>query len=416
MALSMAAADAALKVLHVGQKFQVFCYKDRPFYGMINKHPNFYGKNMPLPFKYAHAQGRSASIGDALSLGASGAGKYEDFILTRAKNYAVVTIDNETMESAESDLGAWVSLRKSELDGGFEVLLNDICVDLYGEGDGVRGQVADLGDGSATPTITLTNVDDVVKFEVGMFICASDTRTGTLKNPTAGVNFEITAIDRRTGKLTLDGDIDTGGTVWEVDDFLFQQGDAANGGTIKKMTGAAGWLSDSDTPAALFGVTRTTDRTRLAGLYYDGSSKTIIDALYDATAFARREGAHGIRHAFCNPVHFAEIVKALDGKATYEPVKTPDGVFGYEALVLRTPSGRIALLEDMWCPPGVIYCLDLSTWGLYSLKGAPRYIGGDGLSVLRQSDADGVEARMGYYAQVGCNSPGSNLRVKVATE
>jgi hypothetical protein len=57
--------------------------------------------------------------------------------------------------------------------------------------------------------------------------------------------------------------------------------------------------------------------------------------------------------------------------------------------------------------------LQLDMWKLYSLGKAPKILDADGLKMLRESDADAVQVRVGYYAQVGCRAPGFNATVKL---
>ena len=58
--------------------------------------------------------------------------------------------------------------------------------------------------------------------------------------------------------------------------------------------------------------------------------------------------------------------------------------------------------------------LQMDVWKLYSLGKAPKILDSDGLKFLRDSTADSVEVRVGYYAQLGCRGPGYNVRVALA--
>jgi len=57
--------------------------------------------------------------------------------------------------------------------------------------------------------------------------------------------------------------------------------------------------------------------------------------------------------------------------------------------------------------------VQLSTWRLYSLGKAVRVIDTDGLQMLRQASADGVEVRYGSYSNLGCRAPGYNINVNL---
>ena len=55
--------------------------------------------------------------------------------------------------------------------------------------------------------------------------------------------------------------------------------------------------------------------------------------------------------------------------------------------------------------------LSMSFWKLYSLGKCPKILDSDGLRMLRESNADAVEVRVGYYAQLGCRAPGFNATI-----
>jgi hypothetical protein len=51
----------------------------------------------------------------------------------------------------------------------------------------------------------------------------------------------------------------------------------------------------------------------------------------------------------------------------------------------------------------------METWVLKSAKGVPRVLDEDGIKMLRESNNDGYQWRMGGYFQYGCEAPGYNL-------
>ena len=79
--------------------------------------------------------------------------------------------------------------------------------------------------------------------------------------------------------------------------------------------------------------------------------------------------------------------------------------------MIHGPRGPIKVIPDQNCPKDVAYMLDMSVWKLYSLGKAPKILDSDGLRFLRESSADAVEVRVGYYAQLGCRGPGYNVRI-----
>ena len=108
--------------------------------------------------------------------------------------------------------------------------------------------------------------------------------------------------------------------------------------------------------------------------------------------------------------NFADLEKALGSKVSYVDVKVNPEI-GFRGILIHGPRGPIKVIPDQNCPNGVAYMLQMDVWKLYSLGKAPKILDSDGLKFLRESTADAVEARIGYYAQVGCRAPGFNVRI-----
>ena len=75
----------------------------------------------------------------------------------------------------------------------------------------------------------------------------------------------------------------------------------------------------------------------------------------------------------------------------------------------------IKCFPDRNMPSQLAYLLQLNSWTLHSLGDAPmilRY--GDGLEMLRVSNADAGEVRVGYYANLATNAPGWNAVVQLS--
>lgn len=404
--MDMTSADAALKVHYEPLRVKNQVYKDRPGLALVPKMTKFGGKNLPIPVQFGIPQGVGVTVLAAQT--ARTQSLLEDFVLTRKKKYGVARIDGETMDASRGDVNAFMEMMTTEIDGIIHTLSNELAVEIYGDGNGTRGTISTVS-GAANGVIVLTNFDDIVNFEVGMEIEARDT-AGATRLP---VSAQIVNINRDTGTLTLDDDLDAGANDWAATDTLHRLGDY---GAV--LTGLRGWLPSTRTVAflddAFFGVDRSQDATRLAGVYYDGSSETIEEALLSAGARLGREGGRP-DVVLLNPVRFADLVKALGSKVVYDRIASSDEArIGFDAIRLMTPRGIVKVVADPFCPSNDAFMLTMNTWKLYSLGDAPRILDGDGLKWLRISDQDHYEVRVGYYAQMGCVAPGWNARIKLA--
>ena len=393
MALNMTTFAAALKQHYTDEKIENMVYKDNPFLAMIAKYEDFGGENLKLPVKYGLPMGRSATFADAVSN--KSASQLKAFLLTRKADYAIASIANETIEASKGNANAFIEAATFEIDGAIEAATRSLAISLYGDGSGQIGVVGSLATTTASnDTVTLATIQDITNFEVGM----------QLNFGSATSNKEISTINRDTGVILLTGA--SGATTTEA---IYVDGDKDN-----KLTGLGGWLPSSapGSTDSFFGVNRSSDATRLGGIRFDGSSLPIEEALIGAAARVAREGGKP-DVCFINYNNFADLEKALGSKVSYVDVKVNPEI-GFRGIMVHGPRGPIKVVPDQNCPNGVAYLLQMDVWKLYSLGKAPKILDSDGLKFLRESTADAVEARVGYYAQLGCRAPGFNVRVALS--
>ncbi len=384
---------AALKQHYTDEKIENMVYKDNPFLAMIAKYEDFGGENLKLPVKYGLPMGRSATFADAVSN--KSASQLKAFLLTRKADYAIASIANETIEASKGNANAFIEAATFEIDGAIEAATRSLAISLYGDGSGQIGVVGSLATTTASnDTVTLATIQDITNFEVGM----------QLNFGTATTNKEISTINRDTGVILLTAA--SGATTTEA---IYVDGDKDN-----KLTGLGGWVPSSapGSTDSFFGVNRSSDATRLGGIRFDGSSLPIEEALIGAAARVAREGGKP-DVCFINYNNFADLEKALGSKVSYVDVKVNPEI-GFRGILVHGPRGPIKVVPDQNCPNGVAYMLQMDVWKLYSLGKAPKILDSDGLKFLRESTADAVEARVGYYAQLGCRAPGFNVRVALS--
>lgn len=400
---TISSLDGVLKVYYDDFKVKIMQYGESSLLAVLARMTEFGGKNLPIPIVYNTPQGRGTSI--ALAQGAASPSKNTDFILTRASDYGVVTIANEALEAADlGDKAAFVSARVTEIDGIFQQLVRSLSTAVYGTGSGSIGNV---GSGQGSLTITLSDIEQVVNFDIGQVITGSSADASGARAGSAA----ISAIDYDQGTLT------TTGSNWNVQitslgagDFLQVSGDFNN-----KLVGINGWVpSTAPSATAFFGVDRSINPNRLGGIRVPSSIVPVGIALEEklmrATARVAREGGRPDL-AVVNYQRFADIQASLGARVVYNEIETDDGNFGFETIKIHAGTNTVDIMADQYCPSNVAYLLQRDTWKLYSLGDVPRFENGDGLMMLRQSSADGVEVRCKYYAQLGCIAPGKNGRV-----
>ena len=395
MALDQTSFAWALKSLWDKRRVEEMAYKDHPFLALIPKDEGFKGKNKVIGLKHALTPGRSAAIATAITNKGNHTGKA--FTITRAKDYAVASIDAETIESSEGDAASLAEASDTEIESAMEAATRSLSASLFGDGAGNIGRVSSVSSG----VITLTNANDVVFFEIGQKIVANPTRTGTSGNMRSGTGT-VSAVDRDAGTVTYTGTI----TSIAANDYLYTEGDYD-----AKLKGLLAWIPTSaPSSTSFFGVDRSVDVTRLGGIRYDASNLNIEEGLQKAAVRSAREGAR-LSHFLMNHADWVNLSLSAQTKATVEMVKVPGYDFGFEALNVRGPKGMIKCIADSDCPSGYSWGVTMSSLKLETLKSAPRILGLDGNKMLREATADAYEIRVGYYGQMSCNAPGHNVVV-----
>ena len=390
---------AALKQHYTNERIENMVYKDNPFLAMISKYEQFGGENLKLPIKWGNPQGRSATFTTAQDN--KYASSISAFLLTRNHDYSLASIGNEVLEASKGNANAFMEAATTEIDGAIESAVRSLAIALFGNGGGSIGQL--LADPATGTTFTLLQTDDVTNFEVGMNVGAYDAATaGSIR---AGGFRLISAVNRDTGVITVSTAIDA---AWLINDFIVPEGDYD-----AKVKGLDAWVpSTAPSATTFFSVDRSVDPTRLGGIRFDASSLPLEEGLIGAAARAAREGGKP-DVCFMNYSNFADLEKALGSKVSYVDEKINPQI-GFRGILIHGPRGPIKVIPDQNCPKNVAYMLDMSMWKLYSLGKAPKILDSDGLRFLRESAADAVEVRVGYYAQLGCRGPGYNVRVSLS--
>lgn len=416
---------AALKELYTGDDYMKdLVYKKNPFLALVPKDESpsgFAGKYIPVPLVYGTPQGRSATF--ATAQGNQTAPVLASFFVYRVSNYQLVTITNELLEATKDDAGAFVDEAKLNMDTGFRNISNDLAHDLFGDGTGSRGRISAI----STGVITLVDSNSVVNFEVGMSLVSYSVSGSTATQSTGAAIGYVIAVNRTAGTVTVaatQGGAAATPTNWSTTfSYLAVEGDVsfASGGLATalalKVSGLAAWFPTSAPGASdsFWGVNRSADPTRLAGVRFDGSNETIEEALIDASSLVAREGGEPDM-CFINFSSYAALEKALGSKVQYVDVKHEEADIAFAGIRIHAPYGAITVIPDRSCPAQTAYLLSMSTLKLRSLGRAPHVLtyGLEGLEGLRVGNADALEIRIGYYGNLICNAPGWNCVVQLS--
>lgn len=378
-----------------------------------------------VPLEYGTPQGRSHTFANAQNQQTpTSLASYFVYVI---EDYQLVTITNLLMEQTKTNAGAFVDAAKLQMDGGFRNITNNIAFELFGDGTATRGQSSAAssqvgGVAVGGVTLPLGNIQAIVNFEVGMLLVASASPGGA---PSTDTVF-ITAVNRATGVINGTASAATLSANWAIGSgiaYLSISGDlpaagASNTGSFEALSGLAAWVPIASPGAAdsFWGVNRSADPTRLAGLRYNAQAYTIEEGMTNALAFLNREGGKPDL-AIMDFQSYAALVNALGAKVQYVQVKHDEVEVAFEGITFQSAYGRVTVLADRSCPAQTCYLLTMNTWKLRSLGKVPHILtyGMEGLEGLRVGNADALEIRIGYYGNLICSAPGWNCVVQLSS-
>lgn len=409
--LDLTAFDALVKERYPSWEITRQVYMRNPLLALLAKDENFVGDVTPVPTIYGNPQGRSHTFSTAKTNAATATTKSAKFLMTRKKNYGVCLIDNETILATKSNEGAFLSALETEMEGMLDNLSRDFGLKVFGTGTGRRGVVKAAT--SPSTTVELSDANAVVNFEVGMYLEASSANGG---GSLRADKPYITAIDRTTGILTVSATV---AGSWVAGDSIFAMGDYDTA-----IAGTHAWIPYDDRATLIanpfYGVTRNIDSFRLGGLVLDTSGSNYEEGLIDALGLIDREGANPDL-CVLHPSDYSVLVKILGSKVQHiqisKEIKEGDQVMasvGFNGIMLNAPTGNIRVISDRSQQRYRAQILTMDTWKLMSLGKLVSIFDTDGINMLRQETADGVEIRAVSYSNLVCRAPGYNMTVKLA--
>ncbi len=422
---------AALKELYVDDKdyMKNIVYAKNAWLAVIPKNESpdgFAGKYIPVPLEYGNPQGRAHVFANAQNQ--QTASDVVSYFVYAIQDYQLVTITNLLMEQTKTNAGAFVDEASRTMDNGFRNISNNMAFELFAGGTASRGQISAAGvsynAGTGILTLNLANSQQVVQFEVGMTLQATATDGGAALQNTPGTidAIQVQSVNRGTGQIT--GLVVQGApqSSWGANDYLQVLGDIGIGGstTIAGMLGLSGlaaWVPLVDPPSNdnFWGVNRSADPTRLAGLRYSATSQSIAEGLTNALAYGNREGA-SFDLIVIDFVSYSTLINELGAKVQYVMLEHDEVEVAFEAIHFHSAYGKIPVVADRSCQAQTAWCLSTDTWKLRTLGKAPHILtyGMEGLEGLRVGNADALEIRIAYYGNVVCAAPGYNMNVALS--
>jgi hypothetical protein len=397
--------------------------RGQPFFAMVPKKEDFFGKWKDVVVDYGNPMGASHTFTKSQDNARTSQGV--QFNVTRTSDFGTVYINNETIEASQNDAGALIKSVDKELSGIMRTLAYRLGHELYRKGGGTRAQFGTpvVPGGGADDYLPLSTVRDVRFFEKNMTLKAGTTDGTTATTfrttPATAVVKRVERSGSTAGRLYFPAGTFTG-TNWASGDYLSVDGDIDATTLLGKgAKGLEAWipLTRPSAGESYFGVDRSVDSDRLAGLTYDGTGSTLENALEMAAALTCEAG--GMPDvAFMSPRTFAKLSISLGSRRIYgERAGFGSAAnIGFKSIQVAADSGAIDCISDRNCPDNVIWLLTLDSWCFHTLLQGPRVqVTGDGLTKLRVANADDTEIRAIWRGNLWTDAPGWNCRIAVAS-
>ena len=400
------AATAILKNRYTTKKIETLAFKSS-LLGIVPKDPTQGGVQYVGAIRSAIGSAVSASDSVAFTTGNSSI--YNQWLCPWKNAYASANVTGQAIDQSKGDANALVDAMVSEFDGAFIGLGQKLGADLFGDGGGSFGQIS-LASNVGTATITLSQPSQIFNFFQGQILQLSgDDGTGGGGVRTGTVT--VTAVDINAGTITVSGNWTAGIAAAQPGDYIFM-----NGNYNGAIAGLDAWIPTVAERAAgrlnstFNGVLRSADPVRLAGVAYAGNNAPKSESLIQLGMLVQR--MNGRPDVFvCNPVDYADLERELGSRVQYITVESFDNAqISFEGINLATPYGHIKILNDIFCPAGTGYLLEMDSWLIPSMGELIRVAGEgiDGLQWLRAAGSDAYQMRALYRATTYCSAPGHN--------
>ncbi|MCP4591672.1 MAG: hypothetical protein GY842_13105 [bacterium] len=406
-----AAINNGLKVLYVGQRMpKVVAGKEsRVAFNDLRQPGDFEGDFKPIPVYWDDAGGgRSADL--TVAQNNADEVKIGQFQIDVVPDNNVVRISTNAYLRCRSDKGGWIKQQALRVDNGLNNLANAKEKELFNSSHGAIGQVKNASFG--VTTLDLVNREDAKRIQVGQKLVFSLTTTGALLN--GGKALKVTKVSptATTMQVTLEANLSTV-VGMATNAYIFPEGDAANDGAVKKISGFPDWNPLTVTSTLFFNQDRTDNDLALGGFKATGKYNDISQALIDAL-FHHHEYVPNaeINVGYINSHTFARLVNQVRQDVQRAPATSTR--VGYRYISIEGPHGEVHLKPATYCPRNTVYLNQTDTWTLESMLEAVRIDQDDGMIAVRVQNAKALEVRLDSHAQLSCSAPGNNIRVTLS--
>ena len=377
---------------------------EQPFMGLVSRPTDWEGLYRLVTVPTGGMAGRSAIFGEALAN--KSPPTFAQMTVGVRDNFATWSVDHKLITLSRSDKGSLTRAVTSSTEAAMNKLKASQNFMNWRDGGGNVGRFSSI----STTTGTLYDLNDIRNFDTGDVIEFADD-SGVAAGGVKSASATIVGLNEDTGVITFDINIATQIPGISSTPYIFHKGDynLAFYGVPAYCTLQAPGVGI--VPAAVWGLTRTTNPTLLAGSRFTSSNLLLIEAIKKSLATAARRKIK-TTHMFMPPEVYNDVEMSLQGARRYVDEKV--GNVGYKALVFTTQDGRdIKCYPDSDIPKDAtavtkyIFGLNLPEFKFRTAGAYPDWLtnplaGGNGAmsKFMVEQNANASSGRLGGYGQL----------------
>lgn len=365
------------------------------------------GLEAVVPLHYARNSGVGARRENA-DLPTAGSQKYKTANFDLAYEYGTAAFSGPAIQKTKTDMGSFVRVITSELDGLRRDLAMDMARQFYGAGDGVIAQAAASGAVSGS-TVTLADAEAITKgfLPLNAVVDFASSKTPSSFTQAAAT---VTDVDVAAGTITLS---DASGV--QDGDYIFRSGSVDSDGTAEMTAGLQNLLPTSANTVG--GINSASAGLKWWAPKFDTSGGSIaLDNLMKNWNVVSNEGATSANtKVLTTPGLARRLFATSDFKDNVRFVDTQQLKAGFEALSFTQGSGTLTIVTDRHAPWGRVQFVDTDAIQVYS-PGDWDYISRDGLTIRQVPNQDAFQAYLFRYINLGIDRRNTSLVMSGLTD
>lgn len=395
--------------------------KKTPLWSLMPKSADFLENTLDLRNQFGLNPSGGATV--TSSRARQGASAYGNFRLTQSEAFGSVAFRGRAVRAITSNAKRGISLVSAEVESqarAFGQRMNRMMYRNYG---GALGIVISSGGNTQTITVTAATRPLLKNVWPGQYLVSSNT-DGTSGSVDANPTI-VSQVNPEAGTITTSAAVswDNAAGGFSNGDSLFLESDFGQG-----FYGLADWIPAAAPSGTFLDQNRGLNPVYLGGVRYTASAGdpdgTIMRALNNASVEGSLWGAEP-EICMMNTLDYGKLINEAEGRIEYEAMLARRGDYGDEEGRIKVGitgvrvsvmgNADMMVIPDNDCPRNTAYMLDMRTLKFHGVgMTEPEWLDHTGKGKwhnMATDNEDGMEALMGIYGNLGCDSPCCNIRV-----